>query len=223
MDWNNNLFLLIPLFLFGATLLLAIMAVVAWRRRPGIGATPFAFYMVASGLWCFGYGMEIMATKLDSMLFWSKVQYLGISTVAVFCLIFCLQYARRWRLPSYFFSLLFIIPIFTIIVAWLEPYTGLLWQTISVDALGSFSVLTFTYGPVFWLIIAYSYIALITSTFILVDFSRRVPEIYRKQIQLLVMASLLPWLGNIFYVLKISFIPNLDLTPNDNDIQPDSL
>lgn len=211
MDWTNSLIYIIPLF--GAAAFSAVLAVMAWQRRPRVGAATFAFYMVASGLWCFGYGMEILSTSPTAMLFWAKVQYLGIATVAAFCLIFSLQYARRWRPPAYFYSLLFIIPTFTIFIAWLEPQTGLLWQEISVDTSGSFSVLTFEYGPVFWLIITYSYIELLASTFILIDLARRVPEIYKKQIRLLVLATLFPWMGNFLYVLGVSPVPNLDLTP----------
>ncbi len=211
MDWQTTLIYTLPLF--GAAAFSAVLAYMAWQRRPGVGTITFALYMVASGLWCFAYGMEILAEEPAVMLFWAKVQYLGISTVATFCLIFCLQYARRWRPPTYFYSLLFIIPVFTIIIAWLEPRTGLLWQEISVDSSGPFSVLTFTYGPVFWLIIIYSYVALLASTFILIDLARRVPDLYKKQIQLLVLATLFPWLGNIFYILGISLISNLDLTP----------
>ena len=211
MDWKDILIYIVPLF--GAAVLSAILASVAWRRRPRVGAATFAFYMVASGLWCFAYGMEILSNDIATMLFWAKVQYIGIATVATFCLIFSLQYARRWQPASYFYGFLFLIPIFTIIIAWLEPLTGLLWQDISVDATGPFSVLTFTYGPVFWLIVIYSYLELLASTIILADLSRRVPETYKKQIRLLVLASMFPWLGNIFYVLGVSLIPHLDLTP----------
>ncbi|MBE2220409.1 MAG: GAF domain-containing protein [Anaerolineae bacterium] len=211
MDWQNILIYIIPLF--GAAILSAILAVIAWQRRPRAGAAPFAFYMIASGLWCFAYGMEILSTDITTMLFWAKVQYLGIATVAAFCLIFSLQYARRWQPSPYFYGLLFLIPVFTIIIAWLEPRTNLLWQSISVDSAGPFSVLTFTYGPVFWLIVTYSYVELLASTFVFVDLSRRVPETYKKQIRLLVLASFIPWLGNILYILGISLIPHLDLTP----------
>jgi len=211
MDWQNTLIFTVPLF--GAAAFSAILAYMAWQRQPRVGAATFSFYMIASGLWCFAYGMEIMVNSPTAMLFWAKVQYLGIATVATFALIFSLQYARRWRPPNYFYSLLFIIPVFTIIIAWLEPRTGLLWQDISVDTGGPFTILTFEYGPVFWLIIIYSYLELLASTFILVDLSRRVPEVYKKQIRLLVLASLFPWLGNIFYVFGISLTTNLDLTP----------
>ncbi|MCZ7674452.1 MAG: hypothetical protein M5U34_48665 [Chloroflexi bacterium] len=126
------------------------MAVIAWQRRPAHGGSrlcPFTWSPPPSGV--FAYGMEILITDPAVMLWWAKVQYIGISTVAAFCLIFSLQYARRLNIPAYYYTLLFIIPVFTIIIAWLEPRTGLLWQEIIVDTSGSFSALTFTYGPVF--------------------------------------------------------------------------
>lgn len=211
MDWKNALIFVIPLF--AAAIVTAIMSYKAWQRRPQLAATAFSLFALASAVWCFGYGMEILVPELSAMLFWAKIQYLGIATVSTFFLIFCLQYARRWQPPSYFFSLLFIIPVLTIIIAWLEPKTGLLWQDISVTSNGYFSVLTFTYGPVFWLIVAYSYLQLLASTYILIDLTRRVPDLYKRQIRVLVLASILPWLGNVTYILGIDLIPNLDLTP----------
>lgn len=211
MAWKNGLIFVIPLFISAA--LAAFMSFKAWQRRPQFATTAFSLFMLAAAVWCFSYGMEIWVSDLSAMLFWSKVQYLAIATVSTFFLIFCLQYARRWHPPSYVFGLLFLIPAFTIIIAWLEPKTKLLWQDISITSNGYFSVLTFTYGPVFWLIVAYSYLQLLVSTYILIDLARRVPDLYKRQIRVLVFASMLPWLGNISYILGIDLIPDLDLTP----------
>ncbi|MFO7679051.1 MAG: histidine kinase N-terminal 7TM domain-containing protein [Chloroflexota bacterium] len=211
MNWQNTLVYTIPLFTAAA--LSAVLAVLAWRRRPRSGSVPFALYMIASGLWCFAYGMEIAATDPDVMLWWAKVQYLGIATVAAFCLIFCLQYARRWQIPTRYYWLLFIVPIFVILIAWTEPRTGLLWEEIVLDTSGPFPALTFTYGPVFWLIVSYSYLQLLASTIVIIDLARRVPDIYKQQIRFLVLATIFPWLGNFLYVTGLNPVPNLDLTP----------
>lgn len=211
MDWKTSLIFVAPLIASAA--LAAFMSFKAWQRRPQFAATAFSLFMLAAAVWCFGYGMEIWVPELSAMLFWSKVQYLAIATVSTFFLIFCLQYARRWQPPSYYFSLLFIIPVLTIIIAWLEPKTGLLWQDIHVISNGYFSILTFIYGPVFWLIVGYSYLQLLACTYILIDLTRRVPDLYKRQIRVLVFASMLPWLGNISYIFGIDLIPGLDLTP----------
>lgn len=211
MNWLQTAPCTLPLF--AAAFLTGSLAALAWRRRPASGATTFTLFMIAAGIWCFAYALEIAAVDLPDKLFWAKVQYLGISTVGAFCLIFTLQYTRRWPYPIAYFSLLFVIPAITIIITWLEPRTGLLWQEIMLDETGPFPALTFEYGPVFWLIVSYSYLELLTSTIILIGFSRRVPGIYKRQIQMLVLATLFPWIGNGLYVTQLSPIPNLDLTP----------
>lgn len=211
MNWLQTAPYTIPLF--AAAFLTGLLAVLAGRRRPASGATTFTLFMIAAGIWCFAYALEIAAVDLPDKLFWAKVQYLGISTVGAFCLIFTLQYTRRWPYPTAYFSLLFIIPIITIIITWLEPRTGLLWREIMLDETGPFPALTFEYGPIFWLIVSYSYLELLTSTIFLIVFSRRVPGIYKRQIQLLVLATLFPWIGNGLYVTQLSPIANLDLTP----------
>ena len=209
MNWQQTLPYTIPLF--AATLLTGLLAILAWRRRPASGAVTFALFMVAAGLWCLAYALEITAVSPDTKLFWAKVQYFGIATVGVFCLIFTLQYARHWQPSLVRLTLLFIIPAITVGVAWLEPQAGLLWREINLDTSGPFPALTFEYGPVFWLIVSYSYAVLLTSSVVLFNLSRLVTDVYRRQIRLLGLATIFPWVGNGLYVLGVS--PYLDLTP----------
>jgi signal transduction histidine kinase/PAS domain-containing protein len=209
MNWQQIAPYTVPLF--AAALLSGVLAFLAWQRRTALGAPTFALFMLASGLWCLAYGLEITAVDPTTKLFWAQVQYLGISTVGVFCFIFVLQYGRQWRPTLRHLILLFIIPALTITVAWLEPDVGLLWREITLDDSGPFPSLTFEYGPVFWLIVSYSYGLLLAGTVILLSLSRRVPDVYRRQIRLLGLATIFPWAGNTLYVMGAS--PYLDLTP----------
>ena len=61
MNWQQTLSYTIPLF--AATLLTGLLAILAWRRRPASGAVTFALFMVAAGLWCLAYGLEITASS----------------------------------------------------------------------------------------------------------------------------------------------------------------
>ncbi len=199
--------------LFTAAFLSAVIGYYAWRQRPKTGAAAFALFAFAAAIWCFGYALEIISSDLAAKLFWAKVQYLGISTVAAFYLIFNIQYTRKWRVRPSLIALLFIIPILTIIVTWLEPYTGLTWAEISLVTIGSIPTLTFSYGPFFWIIVGYSYVLLLISAWLLIDESKRVPPAYQRQMWILILAAFIPWLGNVLYVTDANPLPGLDLTP----------
>lgn len=201
------------LSLFIAAFLSVAIGYYAWRQRPKTGATAFALFAFAAAIWCFGYALEIASSDLAAKLFWAKVQYLGISTVATFYLIFNIQYTRKWRVRPSLLAPLFIIPGLTIIVTWLEPYTGLTWAEISLVTIGSIPTLTFSYGPFFWIIVGYSYVLLLLSAWLLIDESKRVPPAYQRQMRVLILAAFIPWLGNVLYVTGANPFPGLDLTP----------
>ncbi|MCA9929139.1 MAG: PAS domain-containing protein, partial [Anaerolineales bacterium] len=201
---------LIPLLLAATSA--ALLAILAWQRRPATGLDVFALFMIAAGVWCAAYAAEIFSESLAAKLFWARVQYLGISTVAAFCFIFCVQYSRR-QLQRHQIGFLFIVPLLTITVAWVKPLTPFLWQEIILDNTGPLPMLTFTYGPVFWLIVGYSYLELLASMALLMIMSRRVAAPYHSHLRGLALAAVFPWLGNGLYVTGLVPIPNLDLTP----------
>jgi PAS domain S-box-containing protein len=60
---------------------------------------------------------------------------------------------------------------------------------------------------------SYSYLLLLVGTILLISMFTRSPNLYRKQNLALLVAVSVPWVGNGVYVLGLSPVPNLDLTP----------
>ena len=201
----------LPLFLAG--LISGILVVPAWRRRPAAGADIFAFFAASSSLWCLAYAMELLGSDIPAKLFWAKVQYFAITSVPVFYLIFSARYTRSWQHLRRYRMILWILPVFTLIVAWIEPRTGWLWSEISLDTEGVFPALILVHGPVFWLYWGYSYCCLLAGTALMVRMFGRVITPYRQQMRSLMLAAAFPWLGNLLYVSGVLPLPNLDLTP----------
>lgn len=210
MAWSFTPYL-IPLFI--GTAISGALIVPAWRRRDATGARAFALFAAMSALWCLAYALEIGSTSLAGKLFWIKVQYIGIVSVSSICLVFCLQYTRRWRWSPHLFSLFFILPGFILITVWLEPGLGWFYRRVALDMNGPFIDIELTYGPLFWILIAYSYVMLLTGSLLLLSMSRKLTNPYRRQTYALVLATGFPWLGNGLYVSGLNPLPFLDLTP----------
>ena len=68
-------------------------------------------------------------------------------------------------------------------------------------------------GPWFWVHIIYSYGLLLIACGLLIRFALKAQRPFRRQAGLLVLAALLPWIGNIISVLKLNPLQGLDLTP----------
>jgi len=147
----------------------------AWRRREMTGVKTFIVFAAAASLWCIAYALEILAPTLAAKMFWVKVQYIGITHVATLFLIFSLQYTRLWPSSNRYQITFFLVPWLTLAAVWLEPGLGLFYYDVALDDTGPFLNLALTYGPLFWTLIVYSYLALLLGSAFLIWFVRRSP------------------------------------------------
>ena len=79
--------------------------------------------------------------------------------------------------------------------------------------IGAFVYLHLEHGPLFWIHSIYSYSLLLAATFNLLRFWGKSPAIYRRQINILMIGALIPWVMNVAYLVGGTPIPGLDPTP----------
>ncbi len=211
MTWQYTPYIL-PLVLAGAVAGGA--AFLVWRRRATPGARPFVLLGLAAAVWSLAYALEMASVELAPKLFWAKVQYLGITAVPVAWLVFALQYVgqERW-LTRRNLILLGVIPLLTLLLTWTNEFHGLIWSETRLDASGSFYVLGLSHGPVFGVYWAYSNLALVVGSALLLRVIWRASYLYRDQALALLFGVLAPWLGNVLYVTGLNPFTHLDLTP----------
>jgi PAS domain S-box-containing protein len=203
---------LIPLLL--AALISAGVAAYAWRRRATRGAAAFVLLMACVAVWSFGYALELAGADLPTKLFWARLQYFGVVGVTFMWLVFALQYTRRERwltLPRIVLGAL--IPMITLLLVLTNEAHGLIWPAVGLEATGSFLALTVSHGLWFWIHFVYSYLLLLLGTALIILALTQLHGLYRSQALALLAGALAPWLGNVFYFLELSPIPQLDLTP----------
>ncbi len=201
----------IPLFIAAAVS--GVLFFPAWHRREATGAKAFALFAGLAALWCLGYALEIGSTTLATKLIWVKVQYVSIVNVSAVFIVFCLQYTRRWRFPSKYMVVFFIIPWLLLLSVWLEPRLGIFYRHIALDTNTPFVDLDLDYGPLFWVLITYSYTLLLIGSYQLLSLGHNLKNPYRRQTYGLVLATIFPWIGNGMYVTGLTPLPYLDLTP----------
>jgi PAS domain S-box-containing protein len=201
----------LPLF---AGLMALIIAAYAWRLRPKRGATTLALVALATMTWALGYALEIAGTDLPTKLFWAKVQYIGIVTVPLCWLIFALEYAGydRWLTPRTLVPL-GIIPLITVLLAFTTEFHGLIWSAFGFDPINQAAPLMISHGAWFWVYWIYSQLVVLSGTIILIRTLAGTQRPYRWQAVLILLAALLPWIGNFLYVTGLNPVAPLDLTP----------
>lgn len=190
------------------------LIVYAWQHRSTPGTRAFLLMALAAAVWSLGYLGEITAPDVATKVIWGKTQYLGIVLLPYGWLTLSLQLTDqgRWFRPRWH-ALLLIIPVLTVVLVWTTEAHGLVWRTITLDESGPFPALNFEYGLFFWVNWVSAQLQLLVGTVLLIRRLWRLPNLYRWQLTLLVVASLAPWIGNLAYIFKLMPIPNLDLTP----------
>jgi PAS domain S-box-containing protein len=186
----------------------------AGRRRDLPGAPALLLLAVAAAVWALGYALELSTTRYAVMLFWAKVQYLGIVTVALAWLGFVLLHTGRGHwLNRRTIPLLAISPLLTLLLVWTNERHGLIWANIRRDQSGTYPFLDFSHGIGFWACIAFSYACLLVGMILLTYTFIRSPRLYRRQTGIMLLGGLMPWLGNAMYISGLNPWPFLDLTP----------
>jgi PAS domain S-box-containing protein len=192
-------------------LTLAALSVVSWRRRGNTrGARSFTFFMLAAAIWTVFELAQSSDADPARQLMWLQLKFLGITFVPVAFLAFAGDYTRQggW-LNRVTLSLLMVVPVVTVALAWSNPLHGLLWSDVAMAADG----LRLERGPWFWVHAAYGYALLALGSIYLLRGYVLTPARYRAQVSLVLVAVLVPWLANVLLVAGVVGLPDVDVTP----------
>ena len=99
-----------------------------------------------------------------------------------------------------------------LVAAWTNEWHGLFWGQMTLHPVGD--LYTFTgRGPGFFANIVYTYAVIFAGLAILVIQAIQSPYLYRKRTVILVLAAIVPWLGNLIFVARGEAPGTIDSTP----------
>jgi len=200
--------------LFANTVLCLILAVLVWVRQVKPGGRIFGWLMLSLAFWSFMSAVEDGSLDYVFKVTCSKISYLGIGSAPALLLMFSMEYNRQvnWLKP-FRTVLLWVIPVVSMVMAFTNDSHHLLWSSV-VPAPGSQGqMLIYNHGLYFWIHVIFSYVCLLTSSILMVRAALLYPKKYRSQVIIILIASIIPWIGNVIYILGYSPVPGLDLTP----------
>jgi diguanylate cyclase (GGDEF)-like protein len=192
------------LLLVGATMSASII-LYAWRlRRTSVGPA-FIGLMLCITIYATGYAFELTCGTLEGMLFWNKIQYLGIPFIPAFWLILAARYAGRdaW-LTRPMTAILFALSALTLVMNYTNGGHHLFYKSVGIDDNGSFPVISLIWGPAYFFQVAYVNISLIAGNVLLFSALRRAAPHFRRQAAVVMAGTALPWLGYLIYVSGLS-------------------
>ncbi len=191
-----------------------LLAMMIWIRQAKPDGRIFSFLLISLAIWSFMVALEASSSDYAFKYSCSKISYLGIASTPPLFLIFVLEYSCRdsW-LKKRNLLLLWIIPLISMGLAFTNEKHSLLWSNVLPSPGLNYESLVHEHGLYFWVHIIYSYICIATATLFLIQATLKFPKENRSQTVLLILAAIIPWIGNSVYIFGLSPIMGLDITP----------
>lgn len=191
--------------LLGSAVATLLTAGIGVYYREYTGARSLSVLMLAVTWWSVTYMIGLGTTDLTLKFLAYKLMYPAIGIIPVAWVVFAIQYTGRVRLPTRReFGGLLIIPALTVLLMWTNEYHGLIWSSSDLVSYEGLVVLANTKGPGFWVFTAYMYVLIAFGTGLILQTALLSDGVYRDQTVALSLAVLLPWAGNILYLIGVS-------------------
>ncbi len=211
MIWQNSPYVVSLIVTAAIAFMLSLYC---WGRRPDRAATYFALLLFAVSEWAFFSGLESSATGSAIKIFFSKLEFVGISGIGPLWLLFALSFGRQeavlTRLQR---ALLWVFPAVIVGLAATNELHGLVWPRIEPASPGRGSQLIYDHGPAIWANAVYVYTLVAVGTFFILRTAIRSPRLYRRQAMVLIVGAVIPWVGSILYLSVPGVSGGRDFTP----------
>ena len=211
MEFTFNGYGLVLLF-FGA--LTAILAVYIYKRGTDV-VRWFSLMMGSNAIWSIAYGLELSSHTLDQAMLFINIEYIGIATLPLNWFLFCLNFCNKecWYKKPLNLALLLIAPITTLLMVWTNPLHHLHYKDVRMFYEGPFPMVKIYPGTWYHIFTGYFYLLLACGCYLILSKFRNSDPIFRKQNYSVIIAAIIPWIGNITYLVGIRPLGFIDLTP----------
>lgn len=195
------------------SLIIVLLAIYASKFKSTELGRYFLFLLASLFVFSFSYAFLIDSNILFYKLFWLKISYLGLATIAPLFLLFIVSFTgKQHYLPSWLKVLFVLLPLFTILAHYTNEIHHLYYTDISIKDLGRLSILVLKRGILYWPLIIYTTIFNIIAVVLLIDAIIKKSGVFRTQAALILFSALPPWFLNTLYQLR--------LTPEGMDLSP---
>ncbi|HEX3001897.1 MAG TPA: histidine kinase N-terminal 7TM domain-containing protein, partial [Methanoregula sp.] len=134
--------------------------------------------------------------------------------IPVAWLLFALEYTGRDELITVkTIGLLCIVPVFTSIMVATNPLHYLFYTSVTDTSFLGLSYHIVSYGPAFWIHAIYSYLLIGSAILLILQRFLFSSSIYRRQVTIILIATLIPLVMNLILVFRIGSVGFIDPTP----------
>lgn len=204
----------IVLLLLAISVVMGVLVVYTWRRRYMLNSVSIAGLLLSIAIWTFAASLELVAIDIHDKRLFTVFCYIGIVTLPVFFFFFASEYTNT-QIPKLKVARIaaWVLPTITFVIVATNRYHGLFYRSSELRYIGSFAYNHIEYGFWWWIHVTYSYSLIIAG---IVLFFLAIPgsvSRQRGQIFVLLIASIIPFVGNVAYLLGFKPFGFVDITP----------
>jgi diguanylate cyclase (GGDEF)-like protein/PAS domain S-box-containing protein len=192
----------------------SVLAVYLWERRSTPGARPFSLVMAAAAAWALFDLLEITTEAFSTKLAFHNLEFIPALFIPVGWVIFTAEFTGKaaWLKPRVL-AVLLVIPILTLLILEIRPLSHLVQPQVRV-ATGNVVIYPLEeHGWWFWISVAYSSVLILLGIIDLLQWRSYSPRWYVRQVTILSISILLPWLGYLLGAFDAAPLPFLDFAP----------
>ena len=190
-----------------------ICSVMGFRRKKTNGALFFGMLMLSSAIYSFGYACQLETLSMPEIIFWTKFQYIGISFLPYWWLVFALFYSGNdsWLTPIRN-AMLLIVPAVTLVLSLTMESNSLYYISVSPIRGIPIGSIEIEKGIWYWVHQFYAVSLIFSGNSIFYNMYYKAPAPYRRHAGIVLAGSTLPFICYLIY--EIGYVPySIDLIP----------
>ena len=206
---------LYPFTLYSWLLLIA-SAVSLWlaylgaRQRQLPVAYWFSWLCVTEAIYTFGYAFELASHSLEQAKFWINIEMLGGAYIPALIALMALTYQRHRHPPLGVTTALLIFSSLTLTVILGNDQHHLMFSDMQIVRRDNLTISLLEFGPWYYFHLVYINVGVTIGNLLFFHCWRRAPLYHRRQVMLILLGTLIPWLCYLLFLL--------DWAPNGVDL-----
>lgn len=197
-------------FIIGAAFVsLFFYSLVKQRNRD---AALFSLMCLSLAIYIIGYGLELRSQNVEDIIFFSKMQYMGIPYMSTFWFLFSYKFYFNKNVSLRINSMLFIIPTLTLFFCVTNEYHHFFYADVETVKYEGFILAKITKGPWYFISIIYSYVLLVSGILVFgINWRKFGYKMYSKPFWMF-FGTIWPLITNCAYIIGFSPL-GIDITP----------
>jgi len=192
-------------FLFSFALMMLFTGAYSYSFKKNEISKLFACFCIAVAVYSLGYGLELRASSLESMLRWNALKYLGLPFIPAFWLLLAVHYTNREKfLNSFIKALIFALSAAIIIFRYTNEWHHLYYTSVEAKTDLLFPILYVEKGPWYVVYGAYLTFSVIAASYFYYKQCRSSYGTLKAQCRIMFFASIPPWLTFFLNFFNVS-------------------